>query len=102
MEQFFIENPVPTDFDTYKALEIFWEYNFFVRHPLPKNLYIPILVITAGKDAMFTQKMGHELASHFINATHLHFANAGHLVMAECVEPVNQAIADWLKQKIYS
>ncbi|MEA5505155.1 alpha/beta hydrolase [Halotia wernerae UHCC 0503] len=102
MERFFAENPVPTNFDAYKALEIFWDYNFFVRHPLPQNLHIPTLVITGGKDPMFTQEMGDELASHFVNGTHLHFANAGHLVMAECAELVNQAIADWLKQQVYA
>jgi pimeloyl-ACP methyl ester carboxylesterase len=102
MEKFFAENPAPTDFHAYKALEIFWEYNFFVRHPLVKNLHIPILVISAGKDPMFTAKMGDELASHFVNSTHLHFANAGHLVMAECGELVNEAIADWLKKQVYN
>ncbi|MBD2593770.1 alpha/beta hydrolase [Nostoc spongiaeforme FACHB-130] len=102
MERFFAENPVPTDFDAYKALEIFWDYNFFVRHSLPQHLHIPTLVITAGKDPMFTQKMGEELTNHFVNGTHLHFAEAGHLVMAECAELVNQAIANWLTQQVYS
>lgn len=102
MERFFTENPAPTDFDAYKSLEIFWDYNFFIRHPLPKNLHIPALVITAGQDPCFTAKMGEELADHFDDGTHLHFAKAGHLVMAECAESVNAAIAHWLNQKVYS
>jgi pimeloyl-ACP methyl ester carboxylesterase len=102
MERFFAENPTPTDFDAYKALEIFWDYNFFIRHPLPKNLHIPALVMTAGKDPMFTNQMGEELASHFVNGTHLHFADGGHLVMAECADLVNQAIANWLQKQVYN
>ena len=97
MERFFAENPTPTDFHTYKALEIFWDYNFFARHPLPKNLHIPALIITAGKDPTFTNNMGTELANHFDNGIHAHFSNAGHLVMAERAEEVNSAIANWLK-----
>ncbi|MCP6761729.1 MAG: alpha/beta hydrolase [Fischerella sp. CENA71] len=96
MEVFFAENPVPKDFASYKALEIFWDYNFFARHPLLKNLHIPVLVITAGKDPMFTRQMGDDLARHFVNSTHLHFANAGHLVMAEQADLVNSAIAKWM------
>lgn len=92
MERFFAECPVPTDFHAYKALEIFWGYNFFTRYPSPKNMHIPALVITAGNDTMFTPQMGNELASHFVNGTHLHFANAGHLVMAECSDLVNNAL----------
>jgi pimeloyl-ACP methyl ester carboxylesterase len=37
------------------------------------------------------------LASHFDNGIHVHFNNAGHLVMAERAEEVNSAIANWLK-----
>jgi pimeloyl-ACP methyl ester carboxylesterase len=36
---FFRECPVPTDFETYKALEIFWGYNF-----LPKILYLKLII----------------------------------------------------------
>ncbi len=42
--------------------------------------------------------MGDELASIFINRTHLHLINAGHLVMAECPELINAAIGDWVKK----
>lgn len=102
IQGFFAENPVPTNFQAYKAMKIFWDYNFFAHHPLPKNLHVPTLVITAVQDPMFTGKMGQELASHFVNSTHLHFANAGHLVMAECATDVNSAIANWLKDQVYS
>jgi pimeloyl-ACP methyl ester carboxylesterase len=96
IKRFFAENPTPTDFHSYKALEIFWDYDFFARHPAPKNLHIPALVITAGLDPMYTRQMGDELVRHFVNGTHLHFANAGHLVMAECADLVNDAIFQYL------
>lgn len=101
IERFFAENPVPTTLHSYKALEIFWGYNFFTRHPLPRNLHIPALVISAGQDPMFTKQMGAELATHFRNGTHLHFADAGHLVMAECPDLFNQAIGAWLEEQVY-
>lgn len=99
IQQFFTENPTPRDFHSYTALEIFWNYNFFRRHPLPQ-MHIPALVITAGKDPMFTAKMGDELAAHFDNGTHLHLADAGHLVLAELPELVNLAIAEWLNKNV--
>ena len=95
IKQFFAENPTPRDFQSYKALEIFWNYNF-ARHPAPKNLHVPALVMTAELDSMYTQQMGNELVRHFVNGTHLHFANAGHLVIAECAELVNNAIFQYL------
>ena len=95
MERFFQENPTPTDFHSYAALEIFWDYNFFSRHPLPRT-DMPILAITGGKDPMFTASMGDELVSHFTHGTHVHVPQAGHLVMAECPEVVNEAIANFI------
>jgi pimeloyl-ACP methyl ester carboxylesterase len=56
------------------------------------------LVISGGKDPTFTVEMGDELAAMFINRTHLHLKNAGHLVMAEFAELVNMAIGNWVKQ----
>jgi pimeloyl-ACP methyl ester carboxylesterase len=77
---FFRECPVPTDFQTYKALEIFWDYNFYSRNPVSKITNIPILVISGGKDPTFTVEMGDELAGMFNHRTHLHLKDAGHLV----------------------
>lgn len=102
IEQFFVENPTPKDFESYKALEIFWGYDFFTRYPAPKNLHIPILIMTGGLDPMFTRHMGDELAQCLVNATHLHFDTAGHLVMAECSDVVNRAIENYLQQQVYS
>lgn len=96
--KFFEECPVPTDFETYKALEIFWDYSFFTRNPSSKISQVPILVISGGKDPTFTVEMGDELASMFTNKNHLHLKDAGHLVMAECSELVNAAIGDWVKK----
>ena len=94
MERFFQENPTPTDFHAYTALEIFWAYNFFSRHPLPQ-VGMPILAITGGKDPMFTARRGDELVSHFSHRTHVHVPQAGHLVMAECPDVVNLAISNF-------
>ncbi|PAX59522.1 alpha/beta fold hydrolase [Brunnivagina elsteri] len=101
IKKFFLECPVPTDSQSYKALDIFWEYSFFNRNPLFKISDIPVLILTGGKDPMFTVEMGNELASLFANHQHLHFPNAGHLVMAECFELVNISIANWVKTQIH-
>lgn len=102
IKRFFAECPVPTDYQSYKALEIFWNYNFFTRYPLLKIVNIPILIITAGKDPMFTLGMGDQLAGIFVNHTHLHHPDAGHLVMAECPELINCAIFNWVETQIDS
>lgn len=94
IDQFFAESPVPTTTHPYKALEIFWGYNFFTRYRRAWQLDIPILVVSGGQDPMFTAQMGADLAAHFPKSKHLHIANAGHLVMAEHPEVINQAIAD--------
>jgi pimeloyl-ACP methyl ester carboxylesterase len=92
MDKFFAESPVPTEPDPYQALEIFWSYNFFKRQTPPINANIPVLVISAGQDSMFTAKMGEDLADCFPKGEHLHLPNAGHLVMAEYPDIINQAI----------
>jgi pimeloyl-ACP methyl ester carboxylesterase len=98
MEKFFAECPVPTDSDPYKALEIFWSYNFFRRNLPPINSSLRVLAISGGKDPMFTSEMGEELAACFPSGKHLHLANAGHLVMAEYPDVVNDAIADLIEK----
>jgi pimeloyl-ACP methyl ester carboxylesterase len=98
VERFFAENPVPMDFHSYKALEIFWEYDFFSRTKADCYRNIPTLMITGGQDPMFSYDMGEQLASHFYQGQHLHFPEAGHIVMAEYSEAVNEAIANWLTE----
>jgi pimeloyl-ACP methyl ester carboxylesterase len=98
MEKFFAECPVPTDSDPYQALEIFWSYNFFRRNLPPINSSLRVLAISGGKDPMFTSEMGEELAACFPSGKHLHLANAGHLVMAEYPDVVNDAIADLIEK----
>jgi pimeloyl-ACP methyl ester carboxylesterase len=92
MERFFAECPVPTEFEPYQALEIFWSYNFFRRPTPPLNSHLPVLVISGGQDSMFTFKMGEDLAACFPKGEHLHLPDAGHLVMAEYSDVVNEAI----------
>lgn len=97
IQRFFVENPVPVEFYPYKALEIFWGYNFFRRHPTPWLPNFPVLVISGGQDPMFTAQMGANLAAYFPQGRHLHLASAGHLVMAEYPEEINFAIATLVK-----
>lgn len=97
IEQFFAESPVPTTVHPYKALEIFWGYNFFSRYRTWQP-NIPILVVSGEEDPMFTADMGADLAAYFPKSEHLHVPNAGHLVMAEHPEVINQAIADLIEQ----
>lgn len=93
MQRFFAECPVPMELHPYKALEIFWNYNFFQRHSIDWQPDFPILVVSGGRDPMFTTRMAADLAEYFPQAKHLHIDSAGHLVMAEYPETINSAIA---------
>ncbi len=96
VEQFLQECRVPVDAVPYKALEIFWKYDFFSR---PKNQdisSIPALVISGGQDPTFSHGMASQLAAHFKRSQHLHIPDAGHILMAERADIVNQAISRWI------
>ena len=95
IERFLTESPVPTAAEPYAALEIFWDYNFFTRRR-PQRLNIPVLVISGGQDSMFSKEMGEDLAALFPQSAHLHLPEAGHLMIAEYPEVVNQAIASFI------
>ena len=97
IQQFFAESPMPIEHHPYQALEIFWKYNFFERRKRSIDHQIPTLVISGGQDITFSFQMGEELAAHFTPSHHLHLPEAGHVVMAEYPEVVNEAIATWLK-----
>ncbi|PSN15158.1 alpha/beta hydrolase [filamentous cyanobacterium CCP5] len=92
MEQFTTESPVPVHPAAYEALQIFWGYNFFSRRSGRWHLDFPALIISGGQDPMFTAAMGEALVEHFPQGQHLHLENAGHLVMAEYPEAINQAL----------
>lgn len=93
IQRFLAESPVPFEAHSYQALEIFWGYNFFERHSPNWLLEIPFLAISGGQDPTFTSQMGVDLAACFVQGKHLHIKEAGHLVMAEYPEKINQAIA---------
>jgi pimeloyl-ACP methyl ester carboxylesterase len=57
---------------------------------------IPVLVISGGRDPMFSQTMGQVLAQNFSRGEHLHLKTAGHLVIAEYPDIVNAAILEWI------
>lgn len=97
VEQFLTKSPVPTEAEPYEALKIFWGYNFFTRRR-PQRLNIPVLTISGGQDSMFSQEMGENLAALFPQGEHLHLPEAGHLIMAEYPEIVNQVISDFIAQ----
>ncbi|MGF1591415.1 MAG: alpha/beta fold hydrolase [Pleurocapsa sp.] len=96
IEQFFAESSLPIEPHPYKALEIFWGYNFWQRNQAGLDQKIPVLVITGGKDPSFTKEMGDELANSFTLGQHFHLPTAGHLLIAEDHQTVNQAIADFI------
>ena len=98
IKQFLAECPAPLQAHPYAALDIFWQYNFFRRSQSTIAPQIPVLVISGGRDPMFTQQMGEELARIFPSGEHLHLANAGHLLIAEYPERVNAAILEWIEK----
>lgn len=97
IKRFFRESPIPVESDPYEAVEIFWGYNFWQRHRQFKQK-IPVLVITGGQDPSFTKEMGEELTNSFSSAEHLHLPDAGHLLIAEYPQVVNEAIAEFINK----
>lgn len=95
MDRYFTENPIPTDRHSYKALEIFWNYDLFSRGDKNALWTIPTLTITGGRDPTFSFAMGEKLDSHFQRSRHMHVPEAGHIVMAEYPEEVNAVISEW-------
>ena len=97
IERYFADNPIPTEPDPYRALQIFWEYDLFSRSQNADRLRsIPTLAITGGRDSSFSYAMGEQLISHFRRSRHLHVPEAGHIVMAEYPDVVNEAIERWI------
>jgi pimeloyl-ACP methyl ester carboxylesterase len=92
------ESPIPTEVHPYQALEIFWGYNFYQRHGGKPKFDLPVLVVSGGQDPTFTYEMGEELTKCFLQGKHLHLPTAGHSVVAEYPDIVNNAIANWLNQ----
>lgn len=97
IERFLEESPVPTAAEPYEALEIFWKYNYFERRRF-KKIRVPVLVISGGQDPMFSREMGEALAAVFPKGEHLHLPEAGHLMIAEYPEVVNEAIARFINK----
>lgn len=62
IDLYFAENPIPTDWHSYKALEIFWGYDLLSRlgsRSRRQDLWrIPTLAITGGHDPTFRRIMG--------------------------------------------
>jgi pimeloyl-ACP methyl ester carboxylesterase len=96
LKRFFAENPTPVNYDAYKALEIFWKYDFFKSSRSRIKAQAPTLVVSGGRDPMFTKEMGEALNKSFALGQHLHLPQAGHLLIAEDPDIVNRAIADFI------
>jgi pimeloyl-ACP methyl ester carboxylesterase len=97
LERFFAENPTPVNYDAYKALEIFWNYNFFKGSCPRMKIQVPTLVISGGRDPMFTKEMGDALTECFSLVQHLNLPQAGHLLIAEYPDIVNCAISNFIQ-----
>jgi pimeloyl-ACP methyl ester carboxylesterase len=95
IDRYFAENPIPTDQHSYKALQIFWDYDLFSRGNKGDVWTIPALIISGGRDPTFNFAMAEKLSSHFQHSRHLHFPEAGHIIMAEYPDALNQAISEW-------
>ncbi|MGB7413104.1 MAG: alpha/beta hydrolase [Thermosynechococcaceae cyanobacterium] len=93
IQQFLAESTVPLEPHPYEALEIFWGYDFFAHRKNRRLQKVPILVVSGGQDPTFTVEMGTALASHFAKGQHLQIEGAGHIVMAEYSDVVDDAIA---------
>lgn len=98
VQQFFDESPMPVNQHPYQALELFWGYDFFAQKKTEQYRNIPTLVITGAQDPTFTYAMGEALTAQFHHSRHLHLPEAGHVLMAEFPEIINQAIANWISQ----
>ena len=86
VDRFCQESPIPFNLEPYRSMEIFWGYNFF-RRPAPERLStIPALILSGGRDPMFTMAMGDALAGRFVRGHHQHLPECGHLLMAEAPE----------------
>ena len=97
LDRFFLESPLPTNVDPYRSVGPFWGYNLH-RRPHPSRWREPpALVLTGGHDPMFNRAMGEALAGQFTLGQHHHIAEAGHLLMVEEPERVNQLITSWIE-----
>jgi pimeloyl-ACP methyl ester carboxylesterase len=96
LDRFCAESPIPVTAEPYRSLEIFWGYDFR-RRPAPAHWpRLPVLVLSGGRDPMFSLAMGEALAERFERGRHRHLPGAGHLLMVEQAEAVNAVIADWI------
>jgi len=96
LDRFCAESPIPMTAEPYRSMEIFWGYDFH-RRPAPAPWpHVPALVLSGGRDPMFSQAMGEALAARFERGHHRHLPGAGHLLMVEQADVVNAAIADWI------
>ena len=87
------ESRLPSEPHPYEAIESFWGYDGR-KHKLP----CPVVVITGGRDSVFTQTMGDQLTNHMPSSHHLIVPNSGHSVMVEAPNIVNQAIWQLLQR----
>lgn len=96
VDRFLQESPLPQNPHPYQAMESFWNYDGRLS-----PIACPVLVITGENDRVFPPDMGEELVNHFsqkgLHSQHLVIPNAGHLLMAEAPEQVNQAILQMIE-----
>jgi pimeloyl-ACP methyl ester carboxylesterase len=73
---------------------VFWEHNRYAA--LGALRRIPVLVVSAGEDRMVPASHSHEIAQRLPMAFVRDFEGAGHMVMLECGDEVNDALEDLL------
>ena len=98
VDRFWRESPIPTDEEPYRSIEAFWGYNFHRRSAPVHWSNNSALILSGGRDPMFTRAMGETLADRFDQGQHLHLPDCGHLLMVEAAETVNQAIDEWMAE----
>jgi len=75
--------PLISAHHSYKALEIFWNYDLFSQGKKDNLWAIPALTIAGGHDPAFSFAMGETLDSHFQCSRHLHCPEAGHIIKTD-------------------
>jgi pimeloyl-ACP methyl ester carboxylesterase len=97
MQRFFTESPLPQVPHPYQAIASFWGYD---GRPTLHTIDCPTIVMTGENDPTFPPAMGEALANHLRQSNdrsqHWVAKTAGHLVIAEAPDLVNQAIAQML------
>lgn len=99
VERLFRESPLPSSADPYRSLRAFWGYDAHRRPERDRWRSVPTLVVSGGRDPVFSREMGETLAAQFGDGSHHHIEEGGHLLMAERPQQLNQLLDNWLSER---